>query len=140
MSPKGSKKQVKATETMKEDDENPNAFLFSDTSQKIGVSCKEWNKMYEYLEKGYFSSEYPEDSDNFVDIRRSTLHKIVARLVLTPYSDMVHWVIFHVDLNTCTIENEAKQVIGYFRLEDLEVMYKLPKPKIKLDGHFLMHL
>jgi hypothetical protein len=93
---------------MKEDYENPNAFLLSNTSHKIGINCREWTTIYEYLEKGDFSSEYPEDFDNFVDICCSTLHKISTRLVPTPYSNMVRWVIFHVDLDTFTIENEVK--------------------------------
>jgi hypothetical protein len=47
---------------------------------------------------------------------------------------MVHWIIFQVDLNTYIIENDANKVIGYFQPKDLEVMYKLPEPEIKLDG------
>jgi hypothetical protein len=54
-----------------------------------------------------------------------------------PYSDMVRWSIFHVDLNTFTISNESKHVIGYFRPKDLEAMYKLPTPEINLDSQFL---
>jgi hypothetical protein len=93
--------------------------------------------MYEFLEIGNFSNKNPEDSDKFVDICCSILHKIVARPVLTPYLEMVHWVICHVVLNTCTIANEAKQVMGSFCLEDLEAMCKLVTPEIKLDEKFL---
>jgi hypothetical protein len=79
MPPKGSKKQVKATKTMKEDEENPNAFMFSDTSHKVGVNCKEWNRCMSFWRRETSQVNIQKDSDKFVDICRSTLHKITVQ-------------------------------------------------------------
>ena len=54
------------------------------------------------------------------------MHKVVARPRLLPYYDMIRWALDHVDIPTRTIINEQGVTVGTFRLESLQVMYKLP--------------
>jgi hypothetical protein len=54
------------------------------------------------------------------------MHKVAARPRLLPYYDMIRWVLDHVDIPTRTIINEQKVIVGTFRPENLQAMYKLP--------------
>jgi hypothetical protein len=42
-----------------------------------------------------------------------------------PYNDMISWALENVDVSTRTINNSEKVVVGYFRLDHIQVMYKL---------------
>jgi hypothetical protein len=53
------------------------------------------------------------------------MHKIVGRPQILPYLDMIRWALDHVDIPTRTIISEQKVMIGTFRPEHLQAMYKL---------------
>ena len=53
------------------------------------------------------------------------MHKIEARPQLLPYCDMIRWSLDHVDIPIRTIISEHKVMIGTFRLEHLQAMYKM---------------
>jgi hypothetical protein len=58
---------------------------------------------------------------------------------LLPYNDMIGWALENVDLPTRTIFNSQKVVVGSFRLEHLQVMYKLsPVPNFIHNASFLL--
>jgi hypothetical protein len=42
-----------------------------------------------------------------------------------PYNDMIGWVLENIDISTRSICNSQKVVVGYFRPEHIQVMYKL---------------
>jgi hypothetical protein len=56
-------------------------------------------------------------------IAQSELHKIAARLRLMPYNDMISWALENIDIQTRSIINHQKVVVGSFRPEHLQVMY-----------------
>jgi len=66
MRPKGARRETKTMDI--EEEENPNIHLFSNTSYKVGASCREWSEMYNFLEPGDFSNEYQEDAYHLVEI------------------------------------------------------------------------
>ena len=53
------------------------------------------------------------------------------------YYNMVSWIISHVDISTCTIFNDAKQVVRSWRPKVLQNMYKLEPPKIYLNKEYI---
>jgi hypothetical protein len=59
-------------------------------------------------------------------IVQAEMHKVAARPRLLPYYDMIQWALDHVDIPTKTIISEKGVTVGTFRLESLQVMYKLP--------------
>jgi len=69
---------------------NPNLTFFYDTTFNTGMSkSKEWSQIYAFLQQEDFSEEYESNLDDLVDIKASELHKIVVRLTILPYYDMV---------------------------------------------------
>jgi hypothetical protein len=66
------------------------------------------------------------------------LHKAAARPKLVSYTDMVIWALDKVDVPTRSILDEQGEVIGSFRPEHIQVMYKLsPNHKHTLNSEFL---
>jgi len=116
-----------------EEEENTNALLFSDTSYKVGTSCREWREMYDYLEVGDFSNEYQEGADHFVDIHSSYLHNIASRTIFMTYTGMVHWIICHVSSETCNILSDSNHVVVSFRPGALKAMNALPTLETNLE-------
>jgi hypothetical protein len=56
-----------------------------------------------------------------------------------PYNDMISWALEHVDIQTRSIINHQQVVVGSFRPEHLQVMYKLsPTPKYTYNVAFLL--
>jgi hypothetical protein len=60
------------------------------------------------------------------DITESELHKISTRPRLMPYNDMVCWALEKTDVSTRSIQNNEGVIVGSFRPEKIQVMYKLP--------------
>ena len=54
------------------------------------------------------------------------MHKVAVGPRLLPYYDMIQWALDHVDIPTKTIISEQGVIVGTFRPESLQVMYKLP--------------
>jgi hypothetical protein len=79
------------------------------------------------------------DSENHLrDIAESELHKVVARPRLVSYTDMIGWALDKVDIPTRSILNEQGAVIGSFRPEHIQVMYKLsPNYRHTFNSEFL---
>jgi hypothetical protein len=120
------------------EEHNPNATFYVDTTYKTRLkNCLDWEEIYEFLEAGNFEDEYESDEDDFKDIKRSSLHKVATRPTILPYYDMVHWIISHIDIKTCTIVNHAQQVVGSFRPDDIVNMYKLDTSEVCLDRKIL---
>jgi hypothetical protein len=72
-------------------------------------------------------------------VAKSELHRVVAWLKLMPYTDMISWALEHVDIPTRTIYSHQKTIVGSFRPEDIQVMYKLtPNPKYTYNASFIM--
>jgi hypothetical protein len=128
------------------EDSNPNADVLSDTTPRATDTVKTWTQVFEILEREIINC--PEDSAEEEDdtyttklrhIAQSELHKIVARPRLMPYNDMISWALEHVDVQTRSIINHQKVVVGSFRLEHMQVMYKLsPNPRYTFNVAFIL--
>jgi hypothetical protein len=78
-------------------------------------------------------------SIKYKTIAQSELHKVATRPRLLPYNDMIGWALDHVDIPTRTIFNSQKVIVGSFRPEHLQVMYKLsPTPNFIYNVSFLV--
>lgn len=69
----------------------------------------------------------------------SFLHKIVARPKILPYTDMVRWIIDEVDVSDRTFRNSRQEVMGSFKLDNLNQMYHLSQPQKIYDKAFIEH-
>jgi len=73
------------------------------------------------------------------DIAKSDIHKMVAQPRLMLYNDMIGWALENVNVSTMSICNSQKVVFGSFRLEHIQVMYKLsPTFKYSYNATFIM--
>ena len=100
---------------------NPNIDLLSDTSARVIDIVKSWTYVFDILEHELINC--PEDSGDEVsethatkitDIDQSELHKIVVRSRLMSYNDMIGWALENVDIQTKSIYNSQKVVVGSF--------------------------
>jgi hypothetical protein len=125
------KKAPKKSEDTQEGD------IISDTTPHAIDSIKSWTQISELLEFEFKNSHT--DSDNhFRDIAESELHKIAARPRLMAYNDMISWALEKVDIPTRSILNGQGVIVGSFRPEHIQVMYKLsPNPKYTFNAEFL---
>ena len=101
------------------EDSNPNADVFSDTTTRAIDIVKYWMQVLEVLEQDIIN--YPEESaeeeyDTYAaklkHIAQSELHKIVARPRFMPNNDMISWALEQVDVQTRTIINHQKVIVG----------------------------
>jgi len=74
---------------------------------------------------------------NFNNVENSFLHKIVVRLRLLPYTDLVQWVIDNLSIVDRRIIKKKKIVIKSFSSEDLWKMYHHPEPQCKYEKEYI---
>lgn len=110
--------------------------LFSHTTCTIGSGTSSWESIYQLLE-----SEGPKviqrvsitnttssfESSNY-EFDNSFLHRIVARLKILPYTNMVKWIIENINIIDNTFLTSRKTGIGSFTVEYLKKMYHIPYP------------
>jgi hypothetical protein len=126
------KKASKKTEELPEND------TISDTTA-AGVihNIKSWDAVAKKME-GELSFSDDEEENHLRDIASTGLHKVVARPRLFSYTDMVIWALDKIDVPTRSILNNEGKVIGSFRREHIQVMYKLSLThKHTLNSEFL---
>jgi hypothetical protein len=111
--------------------------IISDTTPHAIDSIKSWTQIFEFLE--YEIKNSPTDSENhFRDVAESELHKIAVCPQLMAYNDMINWSLEKVDIPTRSILNDQGVVVGSFRPEHIQVMYKLsPNPNYTYTAEFL---
>jgi hypothetical protein len=89
-----------------------NTDVISDTSPRSINTVKTWSQVFNTIQ--YEVVNYTDDSSgnekddlstNYKIIAQAELHKIVTRLRLLPYTDMIRWALDHVDILTRTIFN-----------------------------------
>jgi hypothetical protein len=111
---------------------NPNSDVLSDTTPHVVDSVRSWMQIFEILEREVMNC--PDDfGDEKTDktgtklrvIAEAELHKIATRPKLMPYNDMINWALVNTDVQTRSIINHQKVVIGSFRPEHIQVMYNL---------------
>jgi hypothetical protein len=112
------------------DDSNPNTYILLNTTSRITDAIKSWKHVYDILEHEILL--YPNDSAEEEDelflaklrlVAQSQLHRIIARPKIIPYNEMISWALEHVDIQTRSIINYQNTFVGFFRSEDIQVMY-----------------
>jgi hypothetical protein len=121
---------------------NPNSDVISDTTPHVVDSVRSWMQIFEILE--HEVRNCPDDFGNertenkLRDIAEAELHKIATRPKLMPYNDMINWALMNTDVQTRSITNHQKVVVGSFRPEHIQVMYKLsPVSKYIYNAEFV---
>jgi hypothetical protein len=124
---------------------NPNSDVLSDTTPHVVDSVRSWMQIFEILEHEVMNC--PDDfGDEKTDktgtklrvIAEAELHKIATRPKLMPYNDMINWALMNTDVQTRSIINHQKVVVGSFRPEHIQVMYKLsPVSKYIYNAEFV---
>ena len=72
-----------------DDDKNPNATLYGDTSYKFEDVKLEWTKNYHEMETGDFEVSQENIIEDYECLQWSSLHKIAPRPTIFPFYDMV---------------------------------------------------
>jgi hypothetical protein len=108
----------------------------SDTSPRTGGSVSTWSSITDILQSEAVncsdSDDYNYDivkddlNTKYKTVVQSGMHLIAARPRLLPYFDMIRWALDHVDLPSRTVVNDRRDIIGTFRPEHIQAMYKLP--------------
>jgi len=107
--------------------------IFTDTVCTAVGGAIAWQTIYTTME-----NENPEVRDiwptadstkpsgvQFRDVACSFLHRIAARDRLLPYTVMIRWVVENTKVEDRLIKAAKNTVLGSFRAEDLQQMYKL---------------
>jgi hypothetical protein len=125
------KKASKKSEDTQEGD------IISDTMPHTIDSIKSWTQISKLLEYE-FKNSHTDSENHFRNIAESELHKIVVHPRLMAYNDMISWALEKVDILTRSILNDQGVIVGSFRPEHIQVMYKLsPNPKYIYNAKFL---
>jgi hypothetical protein len=129
---KGPKKSEDTTEIS-----SPEVDVISNTRPHAIDSIKSWRQIYEDLD--YEIKNSPNDSENHLrDIAELEIHNIAARPRLMAYNDMISWALEKIDIPMRSILNDQAVIIGSFRPEHIQVMYKLsPNPKFIYNAEFI---
>jgi hypothetical protein len=120
------------TETVPQGSDN-----ISDTSSRASGSVATWSSISNILQRGLVNCSESDEDDldvvrddlntKYKAIFQSGMHLVAARPRLLPYPDMIQWALDHVDLPTRTILNNQRKMVGTFRPEHIQAMYKLPQ-------------
>jgi hypothetical protein len=103
---------------------SPEGDVVSDTTPHAIDSIKSWRKIFETLD--YEIKNFLDDSENKLrNIAESELHKVATHPRLMTYNDMISWALERTDMQTRSILDSQGVVIGSFRPEHIQVMYKL---------------
>ena len=134
-------KKVKVV-AFKKSEMNP---VFTDTtcSREGGIST--WETMYDLLEeeqprplvKKATADGHASSDASIFKTACSFLHCIDARPKIIPYTDMVKWIIDHVDVSDREFKNSRQEVMGSFSPDNLQLMYNLPEPQAFYNKQFL---
>ena len=108
------------------DDKNPISTFYGNTSYKFEDVRLEWIEIYHVFEIGDLEHGEENILEDYQCLQQSTLHQISTKPTTFPFYDMVCWIISHTDVSTCNIVNSLGQIVGSFRPEVIEKMYKLP--------------
>ena len=131
MSKKG--KEISQASPTEDSDISP---LFSDTNCNKDCGIYSWEAMYKLFEDekprvivkitsaGASISSHP----TYFDVACSFIHKVATRPKILPYTYMVKWVIYHLNIEDRTFKDSKGENIGSFRAEELRIMYHLPIP------------
>lgn len=65
------------------------------------------------------------------------LHHIAARSKILPYTDMVKWIIDHVDISNREFKTRSEELMGSFSPNNLRHMYHLPEPQANYNKQFV---
>jgi hypothetical protein len=108
----------------------------SNTSPRAGGSVPTWSFISDILQSELVNYSNSDDDDNdiikddlntkYKTIVQSGMHLVATRPSLLPYYDMIHWALDHINLPTRTIINDQRTMVGTFRPEHIQSMYKLP--------------
>jgi hypothetical protein len=108
---------------------NPNSDVISNTTPHVVDSVWSCMQIFEILE--HEVRNFPNDLGNertenkLIDIVEAELHKIATRPKLMPYIDMIKWALMNIDVQSKSIMNHQKVFIVSFRIEHIQVIYKL---------------
>jgi len=108
----------------------------SDTSPRTGGSVPTWSFISDILQSELVNYSDSDDDDNdivkddlntkYKTIVQSGMHLVATRPRLLPYYDMIRWALDHIDLPSRTIVSDQQAMVGTFRPEHIQSMYKLP--------------
>ena len=111
--------------------------LFTDTTCTRVAGISTWEAMYQLLEEeksrimkvtvtavGRGSSEA-----SLTELACSFLHRISTRPKILPYTDMLRWIIDHVDISDREFKAARHHGMGSFAPNNLRCMYHLPEPQ-----------
>jgi hypothetical protein len=103
---------------------SPEGDVVSDTTSHAIDSIKSWRQMFDNLD--YEIKNFSDDSKNKLwDIADSKLRKVATRPQLIKYTEMISWALERKYVQTIIILDSQGVIIGSFRLEHIQVMYKL---------------
>ena len=95
--------------------------VFFDTSPRSINKVKTWTNVFNILKyelenfpNGSSDNEKEDLSTKYKTIVESDMHKVEIRPSLLPYNEMIRWALDHVDIQTRTIFNSQKVVVGSF--------------------------
>jgi len=116
---KESKKSKEVAERL-----SPDGDVISDTIPHAIDTIKSWRQIFETLD--YEIKNFPHVANNKLqDIAKSELHKVATRPWLMNYNDMISWALERTDVQIRNILDNRGVIIGSFRPEHIQVMYKL---------------
>ena len=108
----------------------------SDTSPRMSGSVSTWSSISNILQSKLVNCSDSDDDNldivkddmntRYKTIVQSGMHLVATRPRLLPYYNMIRWALDHIDLSSRTIVNDRQAMVGTFRPEHIQSMYKLP--------------
>ena len=113
------------------------APLYTDTACNRDAWISTWEGMYRLLaEENPRIMKVTDGSDlqgsseaSLEELACSFLHRIVARPKILPYTDMIKWILDNAEMKDRKFKIQGQGLIGSFDVQDLKLMYHLPKPQ-----------
>jgi hypothetical protein len=126
----------------------PSLQAFGDTEAGTGskVMLPHWGDLYNKISQEYYPEFTPHnnldvrvlDDQVFLNIRRSSLHRVACRTPIIPCIKTIGWIIDHTDTVKCMVNNEEGECVGIFLPVEVQKYYKLRDPEERLNTDFVV--
>ena len=105
----------------------PPAFGDIEASTRTKAVLPHWGELFkninweEFLEYVLHSDPVIRalDDEVFTNIQRSYLHMVASRTLVFPYIELLKWIIDHIDIQKCLINDDNGECVGVFLLVEV---------------------
>ena len=132
------KKAPMVEEVLQAEAETKTEYIYEDTQCVSGVEPEyKWDDKYRLISRREVPDMGLEEEPIYANIEKSAIIKVATRPELFPCSEVIGWILPHVNTSSMIIGNVEGQGFAAFSPGYVALAYHLPEPQIFLSNDWL---